>query len=270
MDYSELRNVYHTALTRISSQDHLQLGKLENMAFDVACEKGYFQEEMRSDFNRQHRLQITDLFWESLISGIVGIGADEANPNLPFFHITDFGRDCIQKGEISVYDPTGLISDLRSKVPDLDGILEEYLREALLCFGRNCLKASTVMIGCAAERLFLMIVDAFKEYFADQNERARFERAIDGRPIKRILDQFQNRIERIGVELRQSTRRDDWDTVVSGIFNLIRRHRNEAGHPTGISIEKETVLSLILLFREYCKSGYTLKNHFRRSKSQIL
>lgn len=201
---------------------------------------------------------------------MLGIGGDPSNPDLPFFHVTNFGKDCIERGEITVYDPTGLIYELKQSVPDLDSIIEEYLREALVCFGRNCLKAATVMVGCAAERLFLLIADAFKEYFSDSTKRSKFEQSIQGRPIKRVLDEFQDRIERIQRELKQNTGRDDWDAVVTGIFNLIRRHRNEAGHPTGISIEKETVLSLILLFREYCKSGYELKSYFNQSQSQIL
>ena len=270
MDYTELRNVFFEALKKLSSVDCPQLGTLKRNIFEIACERGYFDSDKGYLFDRLHSLQITDLFWESLISGLVGIGGNESNPNLPFFHITDFGEKCIAKGEISVYDPTGLISNLKTTVPNLDVTIEEYLIEALSCFGRNCFRSSTVMIGCAAECLFLMIVEAFKKHYSNVNQLRKFEKAIANRSIKKVFDEFQSKIQIIQRELKQNTKRDDWDTLVSGIFNLIRRHRNEAGHPTGITVEKETVLSLILLFREYCKSGYVLKQYFDQSKSQIL
>lgn len=270
MDYTELRNVFFEALQRLSSVDCPQLGTLQNTAFQIAREKGYYEVDKKYMFDRIHGLQITDLFWESLIAGLVGIGGNESNPELPFFHITNFGKECIERGEISVYDPTGLVANLKMTIPDLDAIIEEYLREALSSFSRNCFRSSTVMIGCAAECLFLMTIDSFKSHFIHADQLRKFEKAIENRPIKRIFDEFQSKLQIIKNELKQYTKRDDWDTLVSGIFNLIRRHRNEAGHPTGVRVEKETVLSLILLFREYCKSGYELKQYFEQSKSEIL
>jgi hypothetical protein len=257
MDYTELRNVFFEALKNLSSVDCPQLGTLETAIFEIACKRGYFDRDKGHIFYQSHTLQIRDLFWESIISGLLGIGGNESNLILPFFHITDFGKKCIAKGEISVYDPTGLIANLKTTVPNLDVTIEEYLQEALSCFGRNCFRSSTVMIGCAAECLFLMIVEAFKRHYSNVNQLRKFEKAIANCPIKRVFDEFQSKLQLIQHELKQNTKRDDWDMLVSGIFNLIRRYRNEAGHPTGITIEKETVLSIILLFREMKAWGQT-------------
>jgi len=270
MDYAELRNVFFKALEELKGAASPQLGVLRERIFKICCDRKHFEESQRTEFDRGYSLQITDLFWEFVISQVLGIGKDEENLKLPFFHITEFGKRCIETGEISVYDPTGLVDNLKKSTPELDSLIEEYLLEALVCFGRGCFKAATVMIGCASEQLFLLIIDAFKEHFSDSEKRKKFEKSIEKCSIKVVFDEFQKRFEILRKELRQNTQKDDWSITVASIFNLIRRYRNDAGHPQKIKIEKQTVLGLILIFCEYCKSGYELKDYFNQKKSKII
>jgi hypothetical protein len=43
---------------------------------------------------------------------------------------------------------------------------------------------------------------------------------------------------------------------LSGTFELIRKTRNDAGHPTGRQISREEAHNLLLLFPQYCLVAY--------------
>ena len=45
---------------------------------------------------------------------------------------------------------------------------------------------------------------------------------------------------------------------IDGIYDLIRRTRNEAGHPTGKRMERYETHALLLLFPTYCKTVHNL------------
>ncbi len=59
---------------------------------------------------------------------------------------------------------------------------------------------------------------------------------------------------------------DDLHTILDRVFDLIRTTRNEAGHPTGEKIEKETVHANFLLFPGYCKRVYRLIEYFNNNQ----
>ena len=41
---------------------------------------------------------LQDVFWEFIIQGIIAPGSNLSNPNLPWFHITDYGRKVLDSG----------------------------------------------------------------------------------------------------------------------------------------------------------------------------
>ena len=43
-----------------------------------------------------------------------------------------------------------------------------------------------------------------------------------------------------------------------GIYELIRRTRNDAGHPTGKQMERYETHALLLLFPTYCRTAHDL------------
>lgn len=45
---------------------------------------------------------------------------------------------------------------------------------------------------------------------------------------------------------------------INGIYDLIRRTRNDAGHPTGKRMERDETHALLLLFPTYCKTVHEL------------
>jgi hypothetical protein len=49
---------------------------------------------------------------------------------------------------------------LKSLMPNLDSVVEQYVREALIVFERQAYFAAAVMIGAAAEKAVYMLVDS--------------------------------------------------------------------------------------------------------------
>ena len=59
-------------------------------------------------------------------------------------------------------------------------------------------------------------------------------------------------------EAAENCMRESVGVELAGVFELVRKTRNEAGHPTGRSIEREEAEALLLLFPAYAKTVYAL------------
>jgi len=62
----------------------------------------------------------TEAFWQLLTEGIVAPGMNSSNMNLPWFHITAYGKRVLETSEPNPHDPTGYLDRLRSAVPQPD------------------------------------------------------------------------------------------------------------------------------------------------------
>jgi len=71
--------------------------------------------------------------------------------------------------------------------------------------------------------------------------------------------QIEKKLDPIREQL-PSELQDSVGTELTGIFQLVRRTRNDAGRPTGVRIEREEAYALLQLFPTYTKSAYDLMN----------
>jgi hypothetical protein len=94
-----------------------------------------------------------EVFWQLVIEGILAPGIDSSDLNLPWFHVTEYGKDVVQSGGANPHDPTGYLNRLREKIPNPDPTVMAYLQESLATFRRGNRVASTVMLGIAPERV---------------------------------------------------------------------------------------------------------------------
>lgn len=53
---------------------------------------------------------LQDVFWEFIVQGIIAPGTNLSTPNLPWFHVTDYGRKVLDSGELLPHDPAGYCS----------------------------------------------------------------------------------------------------------------------------------------------------------------
>jgi hypothetical protein len=202
-----------------------------------------------------------ELYLERVV--ITGASFDSINAQMvwPFYTITEFGKQVLCGDEYQPHDRDGYVAKLKSQIPTLDPDSIRYLDESLQCFERGVLLASAVMLGCAAEKVALLLVDAFGHAIHDAALKRKYERETDHWMISRKYEALWKRLEPLSSKLPKELSAD-LHTVLDRVFDLIRTTRNHAGHPTGKIIEREAMRANLLLFPSYCRRVYGLIEYF--------
>ena|SRR2546427_3170821 len=127
-----------------------------------------------------------EVFWRLLIEGIVAPGMNSSNMNLPWFHLTAYGRKVIASEPGHPHDHEGYLARIREASAEPDQTVLAYVTEGLTTFRQGGVVAAAVMLGIAAERVFLLVCDALCQSLADPGEKSKFEG---------ILERFPNEAE---------------------------------------------------------------------------
>lgn len=204
---------------------------------------------------------IREIMHDLYIQGIIVFGLNSSNPGWPWFKITEYGKKCLTENEIIPYDPDGYLKKLRESISNIDEVIIAYVIESLQAFLRGCYMASTVMLGCASEKAFILITNAYQNSIKDTKERDNFRRKMEDTHIKTRFDKLNYELNKIKADLPADIA-ENLETNLNGIFTLIRNYRNDVGHPTGKKIDRETAYANLILFITYCKKAYNLKDYF--------
>lgn len=194
--------------------------------------------------------KVRELFWAFIIQGVIIPGMNANNPNLPFFSVTEYGQKVVDSPDPVPHDPDGYIAHLDEVAPNLNPIAKSYIAEGLECFQRATYTAAVVMLGVASERLILDLADSVANKLTGK-ERDNLARKLSGTRITVAYEETMKRLRpRLG-GLPDSLS-DGFEGLINGVFNVIRRHRNEAGHPSGDTVDRLTALGLFSSFPLYC------------------
>jgi hypothetical protein len=184
------------------------------------------------------------------------------NDGWPFFSITDYGKQVIEEQRPVPYDPDGYLKPLKTEVKTLDSAVLEYLAESLATFRTGNNLGSAVMLGAASEMVIIELCAAIPPVMADQSTRDRLAEKLTKGKIK-------DRINTIVGWCRNQRRHlpDTWSGEeqvedIERIADLVRRRRNEAGHPQNPPLRptREQMYSYLMMFPEYCKHLYVLRD----------
>jgi hypothetical protein len=269
LSYEELRSVLIETL-KVSTSG--QFANLRTAVAQTAIKMGLFKEASPQPHNRmvwqggygQRAISDRDfnrvqtLMWDLLIEGIIRPGLnDGANPELPFFHVTEWGQAALKDGPQTPYDPDGYLKSLKAGIEIIDPVIEIYLNESLRTFRINCLLSSTIALGCAAEKALLLLIASYRDSLPEKM-REKFRANTEGRMIKRQFDEFRKMIEselmaRLPEELSEGL---DIDLV--SLFEIFRTQRNDSGHPTGKVVERQKAFANLMVFPIYIHRVYAL------------
>jgi hypothetical protein len=183
----------------------------------------------------------------------------------PHYHLTEYGEKVISTTEYQPHDPDGYLARIKTDIPEIDEVIIRYLEESLSCYRKNLLLAAAVMLGCAAEKAILLLIEAFGKTLTGSN-KTDFEKEINTHIISRKYRALWTRLEPMAERLPDNLG-DNLRNIIDGTFDIIRTTRNEAGHPSGNIIEKETVHANLLLFPIFCKRIYGLIKYFSPESS---
>jgi hypothetical protein len=271
MQLEEMRGLLLTALKQTDWNQVVSLevavGNLKAKAQGTQSAQR-FVTDGRAHLERGESSLIHELIWTFIIQGILVPGQDDNNQNWPFLRLTDYGRRCIEEESVLPHDPDGYLMDFQAAAPEADPIVVEYLTEALQCFLRDLQRASAVMLGAASEMAVLELIESYANAISDEQTKAQVKTQISkATSIFRKFELFERGF--VGVKTRlPKALADNADSLLRGVFDLIRNSRNEAGHPaSGIQVSRDTNYSHLRLFIPYCRRVYQLINWLQTNPS---
>ena len=190
-------------------------------------------------------------YWHDLFrTGYLAWGYNLSNPNPPFLHITERGRNILKNLSRDPSNPEGYLEYLERET-ELNPIAYSYLKEALDTFNQECYKAASVMVGAASESMVLELRDIFVDKMTELNKD--IPRQLNDWRIKTVFDQIEKELNSVKREIPHNLR-ERYESLWSSFFTIIRMTRNEAGHPTSVEpVTFDLVHSNLLMFPELAK-----------------
>ena len=176
------------------------------------------------------------------------------------------GKRAAQGGTWEPRDPDGYLTRIHREIPDVDELVELYLTEALRSFNGRCYLATSVMLGVAAERAFLIMVRTYAASGMAGAPALAKELAKPRGNYFALWTEFRKRIEPVRQDLPDGLA----DALtLDAIADLIRLTRNEVGHPTGREIDEDTARVHLTIAPMYLRKMHLLAAHFRGLSEEV-
>lgn len=169
------------------------------------------------------------------------------------------GKRVAKGGSWEPRDPDGYLDRIRREIPNLDDLVELYLTEALQSFNGRCYLATSVMLGVAAERAFLVMAKSYAASSMNGAPAIAKELAKPRSNYFALWTEFRKRVEPVRQDLPDGLA----DALtLDAIADLIRLTRNEVGHPTGRQVDEDTARVHLTIAPEYLRKMQQLAVHF--------
>ena len=273
MDFETTRQLVLEILRKkyLDQGSNLQFGGMMHDVYNSALEKRILQKSDTiymggatplPDKNVEYILDLMNLL---LQQGIIRWGLNKSNLDPPFMSVTDYGRKVLEMDEVTPYDPDGYLDNIKSKIT-LDEITELYLNECIQTFQRGNYLSSAVMLGVAAESIFNQVYDHFIDSLESKKIKDEFEKLRGSAHTKRRIDLVTDTIKITAKKDFPKEIVDNFDSKTNPILNLIRRLRNDVGHPSGITIERMEMFTNMMLFKVYCEESYQIIEFLKNNK----
>ena len=206
-------------------------------------------------FVRAFSLMADEIMWQLIAQGVITPGIDTSNSTLPFFRITAYGQSVLEAERMIPHDPTGYLADVDAAATSLVGSKSiAYIEEALRCFNAGCHVASVLLLGVASESVFLDLCTSIEAGLKSEPERTKFTKL---RQVKEkhqwVVEKFRN----LPNEVKRNDLPESLDLTLVSLYDLIRRQRNELGHPqeTLPDISREQAFIFFKLFPQFLRDA---------------
>jgi hypothetical protein len=219
-----------------------------------------------SELESRHALVFAaeEVFWQLVVEGVLSPGMDSDNLKLPWFHVTRHGQEVLKAGPANPHDPTGYLRRLYEKVREPDQTVLAYLSESLNSFRHGDRVASTVMLGIAAERVFLLLCESLAAALTSPAEQKAFGKILGRFQMNPKLEWVHEKIQSIrGPGLPENA-----NIMVTAIYDLVRSQRNELGHPREKppAVSQEDIFVNLQVFPHYYQTAEELRAFLSANK----
>lgn len=156
-------------------------------------------------------------------------------------------------GEESPHNPIRFDAKIRGGVSSPDDIVMTYVDEAVGAWAAGLDRATSVMIGCACERLILLLARSLAAAHIDPWSE-RIEKLLDKAAkspvsISTIFQKMRDALlEMKGQKKLPGQIADALDRKLTPIFEYARGLRNKSGHPAAVEVSHDDAEAALLLF----------------------
>jgi hypothetical protein len=195
---------------------------------------------------------VRDVFWDLFRQGFITLGSNNSNPMWPHFRLSPFGQTALEQQSPWRFHSVGSFVDLvRQECPDIGDQTITYLGESVAAFYADCMLASCVMLGVAAESEFLRLIETA---VSSQSHPKQFSSLSKDKFIRAKIVEFQSLLAPISRTLTPRNQFEDLDINLSLIQSVLRIARNEAGHPSGAPApNREQVYVFLQMFVPFAR-----------------
>jgi hypothetical protein len=209
--------------------------------------------------------RILDVIGMLINEGIITWGADLGNFDASRISITEYGEKILRQEQGSnPHDPDNYLQRFKKRVPTAGDLTKTYLEESVYCYIYGRYFASSVMLGVSSEAAFEELYDALTDYVGG-SDKTRLENLRDEIDTRKKFDTA------MGILIKEKNRfPSDIKSVIEQplqyLFNIIRMQRNDSGHPTGKTPDREEIHALVELFPRHCENVYNITTWLKDSK----
>lgn len=231
----------------------------------VGSGRNYFVDVVSS--SAESAIGATDIVqtcWQLLADGLVFIDfAGQSSADNWKWALTERGaRAARGDRDYEPDDPEGYLALLESRLSGLDPGVKVYATEALNSYAARCYVASSVMLGVASERAFLLLAEAFLATLTgEEAERFRATLANSRQTFHTKFSEFRKRFEPRRNALPDNLS-NNLALTFDGVLDLLRTTRNDGGHPSGRYLNKRDAYINLQLFGRYMERLEGLRQHF--------
>jgi hypothetical protein len=124
------------------------------------------------------------------------------------------------------------------------------------------------MLGGASEKAILILIESYMNTISDLAAQDRFGQEYQrAQSIFRKYELFDRQFQVVRPRIPRATV-ENIDSLLRGVFDLIRNSRNDAGHPAGgIPVDQDVLYSHLRLFVPYCARIYALIAWFQVNRT---
>lgn len=152
---------------------------------------------------------------------------------------------------------------LQDRVPACDGVVLWFFQEALRCYKAGSPSGAAFMLGAASEKAILLLIEAYGNRIANQENREKFFGRVNNRMISVKYDEFKRSYKSAKPHPTDLPLSQDLEQLLDGAFNFYRHTRNQVGHPQIIpDLDKGVILANLGQFIVYVERIYGLMAFF--------
>jgi len=206
------------------------------------------------------RHSFMEAVWGLISRGLAYIDFSQPAPENWTLELTDSGERALKEQDYIPDNAPAYLKKIAEDIPQISATSRLYLEESLRAYASGNHLSSTMMLGVAAEAAFYDTAYAFADWVKDgSGVRLRELLERDSTSYIQKFTEFQKRLLPHKPDLPGDFQQN-LDLNMNSVLELLRIARNEVGHPTGITIPRESAFQYLVIFPMLCRRLYGIRD----------